>query len=1188
MKKMRSKKAWLTASLAMALTLLGAGAAAVKNVEASAEGNVTAETVALTMDKGAAVRIGAVDGNNGIRFALTMDKTEYGLLMDKVGTELDDLYSEISFGVIITKASYVSDTNELSVENLFDLDTTDGVDNTKFEWKPEGADENWTVSEGKSLVVNQTFGYLGESEYYENEYVGFASLVQIQDYNLTEEFIGRGYMKYTTVDGVVNYRMANYYEDVRANNVRSMTYVAQKAIEDPKMADSAETLNSLYVSHPTVAQEKVSVTVKHHKLGVHGDEKSVQTEVLTDKTIGETVTATALTEEGWIYDESKSTASGVAYANNKTVLDLYYNQDPTTAYGAYHVGGQNPVEKTIALDEVVKGGIKGETVEVELALDLLEGTMPGIKVWLFVADLNAANAQITSPSSSYLPVADYYDAETGTYKFQVSFAWNSPNWDIGNVRIALQQGTYKLGVDVVSVKVLSDYDAKINRATSTTYELPEAITDMAQYGTADVTLQLTELIGDLTQIKVELLNANGDVIADNDGEYYTLADCATAEANTYKFSMMAFNIVSDYTITAIRLTVDTKSYVAGVYVKDIATTAKDYDFVIDKKSYYEYTLSEAVTGAVRYDTALVTVELTELVGDLTKLHLQIKNNVGTVVANNSNAYFTLADCETAEENTYAFALSFPWANGNWDITEIIFTVGDTTHVVGFNVKSVEVVPVEYDVKFTANAAHEQQTYQLETPIKAMKGDKIEIVFTMTNFYGTINGASTDIYFYLNDALGNLAVTPGWLELTDILVEGSTYKAVANVNASVEIYSIKVQVKYAQMSGLNFDSITLDAVDYDFTLNEETTITYTLSEAVSGMAQYGVADVTLQLVDLAGDLTQVKVELLNASGDVIADNGGEYYTLADCATGEANTYKFSMISFAELTDYDIAAIRLTVDGNTYVVGGYYKEITASAKDYDFVINKTANYTYTLPTPVTGAVRYDTALITVELTELVGDLTKLHLQIKNNVGTVVANNSNAYFTLADCETAEENTYAFALSFPWANGNWDITEIIFTVGDTTHVVGFNVKSVEVQEVAYQLEYSVASGSQAKVHTFDKVAGGVQNGYVKVTFDVAVFGGTLTNIQFNLCTDTAGKTTVANSNKAWNEDGTKITSSGGQISMSNLSGKKTVTVITTFPWANGNWDLQSIALQLYGSNLTAGVSNIQVELMPDFVPAA
>ena len=56
----------------------------------------------------------------------------------------------------------------------------------------------------------------------------------------------------------------------------------------------------------------------------------------------------------------------------------------------------------------------------------------------------------------------------------------------------------------------------------------------------------------------------------------------------------------------------------------------------------------------------------------------------------------------------------------------------------------------------------------------------------------------------------------------------------------------------------------------------------------------------------------------------------------------------------------------------------------------------------------------------------------------------------------------------------------------------------------------------------------------------------------------------------------------------MNNLTGKKTVTIVTTFPWANGNWDLQSISLQLYGTSLQAGISNIHVELMPDFVPAA
>ena len=53
--------------------------------------------------------------------------------------------------------------------------------------------------------------------------------------------------------------------------------------------------------------------------------------MITGQQIGATATATALTDEEWIYNEAKSTASGVVYANDKTVLDLYYDQNPEVA-----------------------------------------------------------------------------------------------------------------------------------------------------------------------------------------------------------------------------------------------------------------------------------------------------------------------------------------------------------------------------------------------------------------------------------------------------------------------------------------------------------------------------------------------------------------------------------------------------------------------------------------------------------------------------------------------------------------------------------------------------------------------------------------------------------------------------------------------------------------------------------------
>ena len=251
-----------------------------------------------------------------------------------------------------------------------------------------------------------------------------------------------------------------------------------------------------------------------------------------------------------------------------------------------------------------------------------------------------------------------------------------------------------------------------------------------------------------------------------------------------------------------------------------------------------------------------------------------------------------------------------------------------------------------------------------------------------------------------------------------------------------------------------------------------------------------------------------------------------------------------------------------------------------------MNNQTTVRYTLPESVKGAVRYDSAVVTLELVELVGDLKNVTVNLFNTAKKDYVAKSSS-FAIDSYKTGEANTYAFTLSFPWATGDWTVTEIELVIG-SGFVVGVNVKSIEIQEVAYQLEYSLASGSQSKVYKFDKKEGGKQNGYVKVTFDVAVFVGKLTNIQFSLCTDTAGKSAVANSNKAWAEDGTKIASSGGQISMNNLAAKKTVTIVTTFPWASGNWDLQSIQLQLYGTKLKAGVSNIQVELVPDFTTAA
>ena len=256
----------------------------------------------------------------------------------------------------------------------------------------------------------------------------------------------------------------------------------------------------------------------------------------------------------------------------------------------------------------------------------------------------------------------------------------------------------------------------------------------------------------------------------------------------------------------------------------------------------------------------------------------------------------------------------------------------------------------------------------------------------------------------------------------------------------------------------------------------------------------------------------------------------------------------------------------------------------AANYDlWYVGKTESIaqTYALETPVTGGVRYDTAAVTLSLDLIKGTMPRIKFYLLNTVGAQITDSADSgWINVADCYDETANAYIFTATFKWATGNWDVGSLWLLVEDGSFKLGVDVIGVEIQEVTYPLEYSFTGGSQAQVFAFDKVSGGSQNGYVKVTFEISVFFGTLTNIQFNLCSDTKGETTVANSNKVWNEDGTKLASSGGQISMENCTGKKTVTLVTTFPWASGNWDLQSIRLQLYGTNLKAGVSNIQVTL--------
>ena len=252
-------------------------------------------------------------------------------------------------------------------------------------------------------------------------------------------------------------------------------------------------------------------------------------------------------------------------------------------------------------------------------------------------------------------------------------------------------------------------------------------------------------------------------------------------------------------------------------------------------------------------------------------------------------------------------------------------------------KSVEIVPVEYDLKFTANAAHETQTYTFATPKSALAGDKLEIVFTMTNFYGTTNGTSTDIYFHINNAAGTAVANSGWLELTSILVEGSTYKATATITSAVEVHSIKVQVRYAQKSGLNFNSVSLmseslAAENFDAFIDgngwtNNTSGIFALDKTAACEAGNTTVTVKLKLSVVASkNVTQALVRVFAATGNSLCgDSWTKSLTIATGVTELELTRTFA----AGVTLNDICRMEILVyGGGTYKIGVDVVSVVAS--------------------------------------------------------------------------------------------------------------------------------------------------------------------------------------------------------------------------------------------------------------------
>lgn len=318
---MKKNKGLICSAFAfLAASLVGGGVAL---ANADEKGTKTFDDIALTMAKGASMRIGTDENftETGLRFTMQVSKTDY--------TQLNaDLYESIEWGMLIAPVESVK-AAEFNAENLFGA-------NAKYVFNEE------TAAEGKYAAINVTETALTLAsetnlgiENAENYYVFSGYMHSVREENLTRGFVGRGYVKYTVKgEETPQYKFAEYFGGNAENNTVSAYYVAQKYVSDAAVTDTdaKNYVRTNYLEN-AVALKTASVNITANDyleditVGTYKTEVS-ETNTVTAK-IGEKydLSAESNAKEGYALREELSSATTPVYRGQQLSIKRYYESE---------------------------------------------------------------------------------------------------------------------------------------------------------------------------------------------------------------------------------------------------------------------------------------------------------------------------------------------------------------------------------------------------------------------------------------------------------------------------------------------------------------------------------------------------------------------------------------------------------------------------------------------------------------------------------------------------------------------------------------------------------------------------------------------------------------------------------------------------------------------------------------------
>jgi len=226
--KIKSKILLLLTTVACFATLLGAGITVKNNnflTVSAATQTKTIDEVTLLMDEGAAVR---KDTPTGLRYRSLLSVEDYNALEAN-----KDAYQRITYGMLIAPTDYLVEYGALNAETIFG-------ENPIYGWTDDA-----DVSHGGDVEIinvsrNQMTDYVDENG---NSWKNFMGVIyNLKGTNYHREFVGVGYIEAVDKEGNSHYQFA-----AENDNVRSVAYVAQKAL----LASETDNNNTLqgFVKH---------------------------------------------------------------------------------------------------------------------------------------------------------------------------------------------------------------------------------------------------------------------------------------------------------------------------------------------------------------------------------------------------------------------------------------------------------------------------------------------------------------------------------------------------------------------------------------------------------------------------------------------------------------------------------------------------------------------------------------------------------------------------------------------------------------------------------------------------------------------------------------------------------------------------------------------------------------------------